>query len=219
MPAARLFRDRAHAGRVLAARLTRLAGRDDVLVLALPRGGLPVAAEIAAALGAPLDVLVVRKLGAPGREELAIGAIASGGVRVLNEPLMEELGLEEDDVARAAAAESAELTRRERAYRGERGPVDVRGKAVVLVDDGLATGATMRAALAALRAQGPARLVVAVPVGAPGTCAALRDVAEEVVCALQPVGLDAVGNAYDDFEQVTDDEVRRLLADGRQVAA
>ena len=141
-----------------------------------------MATEIAAGRDAPLDVLVVRKLGAPSRKELAIGAIASGGVRVLKEPLMEELGVEEEDVARAAAAESEELTRRERAYRGERGPVGVRGKVVVLVDDGLGTGATMRAALAALRAQGPARLVVAVPVGAPETCAALRHVAQEVVC-------------------------------------
>jgi predicted phosphoribosyltransferase len=212
MAEGRLFRDRGHAGRVLAGRLRHLAGRPDVIVLGLPRGGVPVAAEIARALGVPLDVFVVRKLGVPGHEELAMGAIASGGVRVLNDDVIEEVGIDDALIARAAAAELEELSRRERAYRGERGPVDVRGKVVVLVDDGLATGATMRAALAALASQAPARLVAAVPVGAPDACAGLRDVAEDVVCALQPYGLHAIGLAYDDFEQLSDDDVRSVLA-------
>jgi putative phosphoribosyl transferase len=206
------FRDRAHAGRVLAERLRSYAGREDVLVLGLPRGGVPVAFEVARKLGARLDVLVVRKLGLPGQEELAMGAIASGGVRVVNEALVRELALDEEAIARAAATESRELERRERLLRGERGPVEVRGRIVLLVDDGLATGSTMRAAAFAMRDQDPRRLVVAVPVAAARTCDELRDEVDEVVCAITPEPFQAVGSWYDDFAATTDEEVRELLA-------
>jgi putative phosphoribosyl transferase len=206
------FRDRAHAGRVLAERLRSYASREDLLVLGLPRGGVPVAFEVARELDARLDVLVVRKLGMPGQEELAMGAIASGGVRVVNEALVRELALDEETIARAAAAESRELERRERLLRGERGPVDARGRTVLLVDDGLATGSTMRAAALAVRAQDPRRLVVAVPVAAARTCDELRGEVDEVVCASTPEPFRAVGSWYDDFAPTTDEEVRELLA-------
>jgi putative phosphoribosyl transferase len=207
-----MFRDRRDAGRRLAAGLGRYAGRRDVLVLGLPRGGVPVAAEVAAALGAPLDVFVVRKLGVPGREELAMGAIASGGVQVLNDDVVRQLGIPERAIERATAAEQRELERRERAYRGNRPPPDPRGKVVVLVDDGLATGATMRAAVRAVRRLDPGRVVVAVPVGAATTCEEFAGVADEVVCATEPDPFLAVGHWYEDFSQTTDDEVRDLLA-------
>jgi predicted phosphoribosyltransferase len=206
-----LFRDRFDAGRQLAARLAHYAGRDDVLVLALPRGGVPVAYEVARALGAPLDVFLVRKLGVPGHEELAMGAIASGGVRVLNEGVVRMLRPTDAAIGRVEAEERRELERREREYRGGRPPPDVRGRAVVLVDDGLATGSTMRAAVAALRRLGPARVVVAVPVGASETCAEFAGEADEAVCAREPDPFYAVGTWYDDFSQTTDDEVRELL--------
>jgi putative phosphoribosyl transferase len=207
----RRFRDRAEAGRVLAQKLERYHGDPNAIVLALPRGGVPVGFELAHALAVPLDVFVVRKLGAPGQEELAIGAIASGGTRVLNERVVREFALDEEMIARAAAAEQTELVRRERAYRGDRGPVEVEGRIVIVVDDGLATGATMRAAALALRARDPERLVVAVPVAAEQTCAELRDDVDEVVCTLTPEPFLAVGLWYDDFSQTTDDEVRQLL--------
>jgi putative phosphoribosyl transferase len=210
-----MFRDRRDAGRRLAAKLGRYAGRPDVLVLGLPRGGVPVAAEVAAALGAPLDVFVVRKLGVPGHEELAMGAIASGGVRVLNDDVVERLGIPERTIDRAAKAEKRELERRERAYRGDRLPPDPRGKVVVLVDDGLATGATMRAAVRAVRGLDPGRVVVAVPVGAAKSCDEFADVADEVVCATEPDPFLAVGYWYEDFSQTTDDEVRELLTRDR----
>jgi putative phosphoribosyl transferase len=206
------FRDREHAGRVLGERLRRYAGRENLLVLGLPRGGVPVAFEVARALDAPLDVFVVRKLGVPGHEELAMGALASGGVRVLSNDLIERLGIDDQAIARAVAAESAELERREHAYRGERGPVETAGKTVILVDDGLATGATMRAAANAVRAQGPERLVVAVPVAAAQTCEELRDEVDEIECAFTPDPFAAVGLWYDDFAPTGDEEVRRLLA-------
>jgi len=183
-----------------------------VLVLALPRGGVPVAWEVARAIGAPLDVLVVRKLGVPGHEELALGAIASGGTRVLNEDVTRALGLGEEAVARAAAAESAELERRERLYRGSRAPAPVEGRVVILVDDGLATGATMRAAVLAVRARGAARIVVAVPVAAAETCEELRADVDQVVCALTPERFVAVGAWYEDFRATSDEEVRALLS-------
>jgi erythromycin esterase-like protein/predicted phosphoribosyltransferase len=205
------FRARRHAGRVLAERLSGYAGRDDVIVLGLPRGGVPVAYEIARELRAPLDVFLVRKLGVPGHEEHALGAIATGGIRVLNKPVIESLGLPPEWIEAIDAKERRELQRRERAYRGDRPPPDVAGRTVILVDDGLATGSTMLAALHALRADEPARVVVAVPVADPGVCAALRDVADEVVCALTPQPLQAVGLWYDDFSQTSDDEVRALL--------
>jgi len=207
-----MFRDRRDAGRRLAAKLRRYAGRPDVLVLGLPRGGVPVAAEVAEALAAPLDVFVVRKLGVPGREELAMGAIASGGIRVLNDDVVGRLGIPAAAIDRAAAAEGRELERRERAYRGDRPPPDPRGKVVVLVDDGLATGASMRAAVRAVRRLDPGRVVVAVPVGAADTCDEFEDVADEVVCATEPDPFLAVGYWYEDFSQTTDDEVRELLA-------
>lgn len=206
-----LYRDRREAGRYLAGQLTAYAGRPEVVVLALPRGGVPVAYEVARALHAPLDVFLVRKLGLPGHEELAMGAIASGGVRVLNEDVVQALGISEDDLATVVAQELQELKRRERAYRGNRPPPDVRGKTVLLIDDGLATGSTMRAAVAALRRQDPARIVVAVPVGAPETCAEFQEEADEAICAQTPDPFYAVGLWYRDFSQTTDEEVRELL--------
>jgi putative phosphoribosyl transferase len=209
---AMLFEDRHDAGRQLAAKLGRYAGRPDVIVLALPRGGVPVGYEVARALGVPLDVFLVRKLGVPGREELAMGAIASGGVRVLNEDVVRELGIPQRWVDEVTADEAAELRRREVAYRDGRPAPDVRGKTVILVDDGLATGASMRAAVAALRQRGPARIVVAVPVAAAQTCKELRSEADEVMCAETPEPFYAVGTWYEDFSQTTDDEVRDLLS-------
>ncbi len=211
-----LFRDRADAGRQLAAKLTDYAGRPDVLVLALPRGGVPVGHEVAQALGAPLDVFLVRKLGVPGREELAMGAMASGGVRVLNEDVVRTLGIPDEIIEAVSEKEKAELARRERCYRDDRPPPDVRGRTVLLVDDGLATGSTMRAAVAALRKLHPARVVVAVPVGSAETCAEMAEVADDTVCARTPEPFYAVGLWYDDFTQTTDEEVHDLLdrADG-----
>ena len=207
-----LFRDRRAAGRLLAAKLARYAERPDVVVLALPRGGVPVAYEVARALGAPLDVFVVRKLGLPGHEEVAMGAVATGGVRVLNEQITRALAIPEHVIDAITAREQEELARRERVYRGDRPPLDVRGRTVILVDDGLATGATMQAAVQALRQQQPARIVVAVPTAAPETCEALRAKVDDVVCAVTPDPFYAVGLWYDDFSQTTDDEVRELLA-------
>jgi putative phosphoribosyl transferase len=206
-----LFRNRSDAGRQLATKLTAYAGRPDVLVLALPRGGVPVAEEVARRLGAPLDVYLVRKIGVPGHEEVALGAIASGGTRVLNEGIVRDLAIPGTVIDALAQREQKELERRERLYRGGRPFPDVAGRVVILIDDGLATGATMRAAVEALRAHRPARLVVAVPVGAPQTCAALESLADEVVCAVTPEPFRAVGLWYDDFDQTTDDEVRTLL--------
>lgn len=206
-----LFRDRTQAGRVLAAHLNRFAGRSDLLILALPRGGVPVAAEVAEALHAPLDIYLVRKLGVPGQEELAMGAIASGGVRVLNEDVVRALDIPDDQIDAVAAAEGREMERRERAYRDDRPPPEVHDRVVILVDDGLATGSTMRAAITALREQGPARIVVAVPVGARRTCEELSRIADEVVCARSPEPFYAVGAWYQDFSQTTDGEVSELL--------
>jgi erythromycin esterase-like protein/predicted phosphoribosyltransferase len=208
----RVFRDRREAGRVLAQRLAAYANRRDVLVLALPRGGVPVAFEVARALGAPLDVYVVRKLGIPGHEELAMGAVATGGARVLNEQVVNRLGIPAYVIDAVEARERQELARRERLYRGGRPPPDVRGRTVILVDDGLATGATMHAAVQALRQQQPARIVVAVPVASPETCDELKAEVDEVVCALTPDPFYAVGYWYEDFSQTTDEEVRNLLA-------
>lgn len=210
----RPFRDRAAAGQELAGLLTGYRGRSDVVVLSLPRGGVPVAAEVAAALRAPLDVLVVRKLGVPGHEELAMGAIAEGGVRVLYDRVISGLGIDPADIDRVAGEEEAELARRASAYRSDRGLVDVGGKVVIVVDDGLATGSTMRAAVAALRAMRPAKVVVAVPVGAPPTCVELGGEADEVVCARTPDRFGAVGQWYDDFSPPGDDDLRRLLGAG-----
>lgn len=207
-----LFRNRSGAGRILAGKLASYADRPDVLVLALPRGGLPVAFEVAQELHAPLDVFLVRKLGLPGQEELAMGAIASGGTRVINEEVVGTLKIPDDVIETVANEEQQELNRRESEYREGRPPPDVRGRTVILVDDGLATGSTMRAAVAALRQQGPARIVVAVPVGAPDTCAELERVADEVVCVQTPQPFNAVGAWYEDFRQTSDEEVRDLLA-------
>jgi putative phosphoribosyl transferase len=209
------FRDRAEAGRRLASALRHLAGQRDVLVLGLPRGGVPVASAVARALGAPLDVLVVRKLGVPGHRELAFGAIASGGVRVLNQELVIGLGLEPRVINAAAAAEQEELQRRERAYRGDAPALDLMGKTVVLVDDGLATGASMRAAVMAVRARRPAQIVVAVPTAASQAYDELRDLADDVVCAETPAYFVAVGERYDDFRETSDEEVRTLLAEAK----
>jgi predicted phosphoribosyltransferase len=206
-----IFHDRRDAGRQLAAQLASFAGRSGVVVLALPRGGVPVGYEVARTLLAPLDVFLVRKLGVPGREELAMGAIASGGVRVLNEDVVRVLGIPVDVIDRVAAEEEQELARREWEYRDDRPAPDVAGKTVILVDDGLATGSTMRAAVLALRQRRPASVVVAVPVGAPETCAAMNQVADETVCAQMPQQFAAVGLWYEDFSQTTDEEVRQLL--------
>jgi predicted phosphoribosyltransferase len=205
-----LFRDRSEAGRRLAEHLGDFS-RQDGLVLALPRGGVPVGFEVARALDAQFDVFLVRKLGVPGYEELAMGAIASGGVTVRNEDAVRGLGIPARVIEAVAARERKELERRERAYRDDRPAPEVRGRTVILVDDGLATGSTMRAAVAALRRQGPARIVVAVPVGAATTCAELQGEADGVVCASTPDPFFAVGAWYQDFAQTTDDEVRALL--------
>jgi predicted phosphoribosyltransferase len=205
------FADRREAGRALAETLQAYANRPDVIVLALPRGGVPVAYEVAKALHAPLDVFTVRKLGVPGYEELAAGAIASGGVYVLDPHVITELGLTPEDLAPVIEAERAELRRREEAYRDGRPRPDVRGKTVILVDDGLATGSSMRAAVQALRRLEPAEIVVAVPVGAAETCRALAREADNVICAATPVPFVAVGTHYSDFRQTTDDEVKELL--------
>jgi predicted phosphoribosyltransferase len=205
------FRDRAEAGRLLAAKLGQYANRPDVLVLALPRGGVPVGYEVAKGLNAPLDVFLVRKLGVPGHEELAMGAIASGGVLVLNDDVVFALRIPQQLIDLVAQREQQELERREQAYRGDRPPPDVHGKIVVLVDDGLATGSTMRAAIRALRQREPAKIVVAVPAASPDTCEAFRDEVDDIVCALTPEPFYAVGLWYEDFTQTTDKEVRDLL--------
>jgi len=206
------FRDRAEAGRALARALSHYAGRDDVVVLALPRGGVPVGHEVAKQLGAPLDVFLVRKLGVPGHEELAMGAIASGGVLVLDEGVLRWLGISEQQLQKTLAKELDELRRREAAYRDGRRLPDLKGKTVILVDDGLATGASMQAAARAVRRHEPARIVIAVPVASRATCDKFRDKVDDVVCAITPVPFHAVGNWYEDFSQTTDDEVRELLA-------
>ena len=208
----RFFRDRREAGRLLATKLAAYANRPDVIVLALPRGGVPVAYEVARALDAPLDIFLVRKLGVPGYEELAMGAIATGGVRVLNDQLVGGLRIPDYIVDEVAASEQQELARRERLYRGDRPAPDVRGRTVILVDDGLATGATMLAAVKALRQQQPARIVVAVPTASPETCEQLRAEVDDIICAITPEPFHAVGLWYEDFSQTTDEEVRDLLA-------
>src|SRR3954469_5281730 len=215
----RRFRDRAEAGRLLAERLRQYAGRDDVVVLGLPRGGVPVAFEVARALGAPLDVFLVRKLGVPGHEELAFGAIATGGTRVLNEEVVESLGIPLEWIEAIDAKERRELERQDRAYRGERPPPDLAGRTVILVDDGLATGSTMVAAVRAVREDDPARVVVAVPVADPDVCAALNAEADEGVCLQTPRPLRAVGVWYENFSQTTDAEVRALLERARRPPA
>ena len=208
----RLFADRADAGRQLAAGLAEYARQESTVVLALPRGGVPVGFEVAASLNAPLDVYVVRKLGVPGREELAMGALAGDGTCVVDEELVESLGVTPEELDAAVARERTEITRRERAYRDARPAPELSGKTVIVVDDGLATGATMRAAAIALRRHNPAKLVVAVPVAAPRTCASLSQEVDRVVCAFTPEPFHAVGLYYENFDQIGDDEVRRLLA-------
>jgi putative phosphoribosyl transferase len=210
-----IYSNRSEAGKFLAVLLTSYADRADVLVLALPRGGVPVAFEVAKELRAPLDIFLVRKLGLPGHEEFAIGAIATGGVRVLNDDVVDYLGISDDVIDSIAAKELRELERRERAYRGDRREPNVRGKTVVLVDDGLATGSTMRAAASALRQQAPARIVVAVPVSAPQTCDEYRMGVDEIICAATPERFYGVGRWYRDFSQTSDDEVRELLKRSR----
>jgi predicted phosphoribosyltransferase len=205
------FQGRRDAGRVLASLLQHYRGRDDVIVLALPRGGVPVAYEVARALGAPLDVFLVRKLGVPGHEELAMGAIASGGVIVLEDDVVRGLDIPPEVIQRVADQEARELERRERAYRGDRPFPNLAGKVVILVDDGLATGSSMRAAIQAVRSRRPARIVVAVPAAPESTCRELEHEVDEVICAVTPAPFFAVGQAYWDFTQTTDDEVRALL--------
>jgi putative phosphoribosyl transferase len=207
-----IYRDRIDAGRQLAARLSDYANRDDVLLLALPRGGVPVAYEVAKALHVPLDIFLVRKLGVPGHEELAMGAISTGGVRVLNEDVVNYLGIPGEVIDAVAMDELRELKRRERAYRDDRPEPNIQGKTVILIDDGLATGSTMRAAAAALRQKTPARVIVAVPVSATRTCDEYRMGVDEIICVKTPEPFLGVGQWYEDFSQTTDEEVRQLLA-------
>jgi predicted phosphoribosyltransferase len=209
------FLNRVEAGESLGTELSGLADRDDVIVLGLPRGGVPVAAEVARALRVPIDVYVVRKLGVPGHEELAMGAIATGGVRLLNDDVIDHLGIPPSVIDSVAQKEQRELERRERLYRDARPPLGLRNKTVILVDDGLATGSTMRAAVKAVRLQQPARIIVAVPVGAPSTCDELGAEADEVVCLRRPEPFIAVGLWYRDFTPTSDQEVRELLGRGR----
>src|SRR5215469_10196358 len=214
---ARKFKDRYEAGRLLAEKLEYLKGRNDVTVLALPRGGVPVGFEVANRLKAPLDVFIVRKLGVPGHEELAMGAIAPGQPPVLDTSVVEELGIDQASIREAVARERRELHRRERAYRGEQDPVDVHDRTVLLVDDGLATGSTMRAAVVAVRPQRPGAVVVAVPVAPPSTCRELEPLVDRLECIARPEWFVAVGAWYEDFSPTADEEVRALL--GRDAAA
>jgi predicted phosphoribosyltransferase len=209
------YKDRVHAGKQLAAALEQYGGRANVLVLGLPRGGVPVAAEVARALRAPLDVIVVRKLGVPGWEELAMGAIAAGGVRVLNDEVVRRAHIPPSVIESVTAEQLLELQRRERAYRGDAAPIEVRGKTVILVDDGIATGSTIRAAAQALRELSPAYIVIAAPVGSPESCAMLAEVADQVVVPQQPEEFRAVGQWYANFDQTSDEEVGRLLGLGK----
>jgi putative phosphoribosyl transferase len=205
------FRNRTDAGRQLASKLVKFQGRSDLLVLALPRGGVPVAYEVANILHAPMDIFLVRKLGVPGHEELAFGAIASGGLRVINESIVHSTHLSPGQIEAAVAREKVELARRERSYRGDRPPPDPKGLTVILVDDGLATGATMLAAARALRQENPKHIVIAVPVAAPATCNEFRPEVDEIICAITPEPFHAVGLWYEDFSQITDEEVKELL--------
>lgn len=210
------FHDRTEAGKLLAQQLTAYANQNDVLVLALPRGGVPVAFEVANALHAPLDVIVVRKLGVPGQEELAMGAIATGGVRILNLDVVQFLDIPDELINTIAAREQEELERRERLYRGDRPAYDVHGRTVILVDDGIATGATMHAAVAALKQRQPTRIIIAVPTAAPLTCAEFEAEVDELVCVIRPEPFIAVGYWYRQFAQTSDEEVRSLLERANQ---
>lgn len=207
----RLFWNRKQAGERLAKRLMGYADREDVLILALPRGGVPVGFEIARVLHAPLDVFVVRKLGTPGQEELAMGAIAPGGIRELNRDIVDTLMISDETLEMIVRQEQAELERREKAYRGDRPRPEIRGKTVILVDDGLATGASMRAAVHAIRTMSPEKIIVAVPVGAVDTCKDFRNLADEIVCLEKPEPFYGVGAWYEDFSQTSDEEVREFL--------
>jgi putative phosphoribosyl transferase len=211
-----MFKDRVDAGRLLAMQLKEYANQPDLLVLGLPRGGAPVAFEVARALKAPLDVFLVRKLGTPGHEELAMGAIASGDVRILNDMVVKGLNIDNEAINQVTERELKELQRRERQYRGDNPEPELHNRTVILIDDGLATGTTMRAAAIALRQQQPARIIVAVPVAAPETCDEFRDLVDEVVCAVTPRELYAVGLWYEDFSQTSDDEVVELLERSRK---
>ena len=211
-----LFKDRIDAGQKLAKKLDNYAGQPDVIVLALPRGGVPVAFEVARALNAPLDIWLVRKLGVPGHEELAMGAIASGGIRVLNEDIIRFLNISDEMIDAIAAMEQRELERREHVYRGNRPKPDLRDQTIILVDDGLATGASMRAAIQSLRSQKPARIVAAVPTAAPETCAEFEDEVDEIICATTPQPFMGVGAWYQQISQTTDQEVRQLLEQAAQ---
>lgn len=212
----RPFANRSEAGRLLAEKLEKYAGRDDVIVLGLPRGGVPVAYEVAKRLGAPLDVFIVRKLGVPGFEELAAGAIASGNVRVLNEDVIRAIPNADTAIEAVTTREAAELKRREQTYREGRPPPELHNRVVILVDDGLATGATMRAAVKALQQSGAAKIVVAVPVGPPDTCREVKQEADEMICLSTPEFFQAVGQYYEDFSQTSDDDVRQLLSQAAQ---
>ncbi len=211
-----IFKDRTDAGRVLARELSHLEGRENMVVLALPRGGVPVGFEVAKKLDAPLDVFIVRKLGVPGHEELAMGAIASGGVIVLNEEVIWRLNIPRQIIDEVIQEERRELERRELAYRDGRTPIDVRGKIAILVDDGLATGASMKAAVQSLKAREPDRIIVAVPVAAPEICASFRELVDMVECVETPEPFFGVGAWYEDFSQTSDEEVRNLLEQSRE---
>lgn len=213
-----MFLDRVDAGKKLARRLMQYAGRDDVVVLGVPRGGVPVAFEVAQALDAPLDILLVRKLGTPGEKELAMGAIASGGVRILNEPVVHDLGISEAELASATAEQEAELQRREELFRGVRPPVSVAAKVAILVDDGIATGSSIRAAIDALRSLHPKKIVVATPVAPAYTAARVRGVADEFVCVLTPEWFFGISEFYESFPQTEDAEVRELLSRAGKLA-
>lgn len=206
-----MFQNRTEAGQKLASRLSAYLGQADVLVLALPRGGVPVGCEVARALHAPVDVFVVRKLGVPWNPELAMGAVATGGVRILEQETVRSLAIPNEEIAKVAAQEELELERREQVYRSGRAPLSVAGKKVILVDDGIATGSTMRAGVAALRKLGPTRIVIAVPVAPHAACALLRKLADEVVCAIEAEDFFAIGEWYEDFTQLSDTDVRNLL--------